>query len=99
MDVRERKELKALVAEALAERDERLKNIIQTTVDDTLTKMGMDITDPLKMQVHFQKLETWTKLVEALERKGWTVFIGFLITVALALMWTGLKNIVKVNIF
>lgn len=90
MDKGDCEKIKLVVAEALAEQD-LLQSVIKQTVAHTLEHMGMDATNPLEMQKDFQTLREWRELVGSLRKKGWLVFVGFLVTMILAMAWAGLK--------
>lgn len=56
-------------------RDE-LREIIQSTVTDTLVKIGVDPANPIEMQRDFQHLREWRESTEAVKRKSILTVIG-----------------------
>ncbi len=74
----------------LTERE--LEDVIERSVSETLTKMGVDVDDPLEMQADFLHLREWREATESMKRKGLLTLFGILITGACGLAWLGLKH-------
>jgi len=72
-----------------------LKDLMEEAVNNALTKMGIDIADPLEMQRDFQHLRDWRVAVTAARTKGFLGIVGILTTGLLAAIWVGIKTLVQ----
>lgn len=68
-----------------------LKGIMEEAVDNALTKMGIDVTDPIEMQRDFQHLRDWRIAVNSARSKGFLTVIGILTAGVVAAFWVGFK--------
>lgn len=71
---------------------DELRVMMRQCVQDTLTALGVDASEPLAMQRDFQYLRDWRTAVEATKRKGMLAGLTVLVTGALGLLWLGLKE-------
>lgn len=69
-----------------------LHRMIESTVETTLVKMGVDYKDPQGMQRDFQHLREWRTTVEAVKKKSIVTLVGTLITGIIALVVMGLNS-------
>jgi len=72
-----------------------LKGLMEEAVNNALTKMGIDIADPLEMQRDFQHLRDWRVAVAAARTKGFLGIVGILTAGLLAAIWVGIKTLVQ----
>ncbi len=59
--------------------ESQVKELITTTVGDTLTKLGVDHADPLEMQKDFQHVRDFRLSTEAAKRKGFLTLVGIFV--------------------
>lgn len=71
--------------------EDRLRKLMQETVKETLTKLGVDSEDPLEMQRDFQYLRDWRRSVQAIRERSIMALIATLVTGALALVYMGFR--------
>lgn len=62
-----------------------LKQVIETTVKDTLTNMGIQTADPVEMQKDFVHLREWREATSAVRKKGIVTAFGFVVVSVLGL--------------
>lgn len=74
---------------------EQLKGVIHDSVTETLTRLGMDHSNPFEMQRDFQHLRDWRLSSESIKKKGMVAMIGVALSGVLALLWVGFKVVVK----
>jgi hypothetical protein len=74
---------------------EELLHLIQDTVRETLTKMGMQHESPIEMQKDFKALRDWRMANEELKRKGLVVALSILVTGTMAAIWLGVKAMIS----
>jgi len=72
-----------------------LKGLMEEAVDNALTKMGIDVGDPIEMQRDFQHLRDWRLAVAAARTKGFLGIIGLLTAGIAAALWVGFKTLVQ----
>lgn len=71
---------------------DELKSIIKETTKETLSGLGVDVEDPLKMQSDFKHLREWRVTAESLRSKGWLTIITIAITSIFGLIVIGFKQ-------
>lgn len=71
-----------------------LKGIMEEAVNNALTKMGIDVEDPIEMQRDFQHLRDWRIAVAAARTKGFLGIIGLLTAGLVAAFWVGFKTLI-----
>lgn len=69
-----------------------LRRIVQETVKETLTSLGVDHKDPFEMQRDFQYLREWRRSSAAIQRKGMLVLVGIFCSGLVAMVWAGFKD-------
>jgi predicted deacetylase len=88
-------EIAKAVREALAETKVQAQvhvhDIVRTAVTQTLVSLGMDASDPLKLQQDMHYLREKRQSEERIRSKIALVLIALGITSAVGAMWVGLK--------
>lgn len=74
---------------------EEIAEIVQQTVKETLTSMGIDTHDPIAMQRDFQSLRDWRRASEAIQSKGVLTLVGIVAAGILGVIWLGLKHAIR----
>lgn len=72
-----------------------LKGIMEEAVDNALTKMGIDVGDPIEMQRDFQHLRDWRVAVAAARTKSFLGVVALLTAGIAAALWVGFKTLVQ----
>lgn len=88
-------EIKAIVAETLAEQ-QRLHNddidsVVLKTLSTILTSFGIEEEDRKELKADFVHLRKWRKSVDAATTLTFKVIVGTIVTGFLAALWVGLK--------
>lgn len=73
--------------------DDELRAVIRATVEETLTSLGIDITNPLETQHDLAYLREFRTTTRALVRRALLVAVGGLVTGAGAVFWLGLRTV------
>ncbi|MBL4908946.1 MAG: hypothetical protein JKX78_03835 [Alteromonadaceae bacterium] len=73
----------------------QLRDLIQQTITQTLTTIGVDATDPHKMQKDFIHLREMRESGEAMKKKTQVTLLGIFITGAIAAIALGIKEYFK----
>ena len=68
------------------------KQLIVATVEETLTKIGIDHEDPIEMQKDFQHLREWREAATAMKKKGMITAVGVIVTGVLAAIWLAIRE-------
>lgn len=71
---------------------QELKELVSEAVTETLTKLGVDVTNPVEMQRDFQHLREWRNTTSSLKRHGLITLIGIFVAGAVAAMWLGFTS-------
>ena len=69
-----------------------VREIVVATVEETMTRLGIEHEDPIEMQKDFQHLREWRESATAIKKKGTMTVVGVLITGILTAAWFGLKD-------
>lgn len=72
--------------------ENEIRKIVAETVDHTLTRLGIDIDDPIELQRDLQHLRDWRLSVSAIKRQGIISAVGVLTIGLLGLIWLGIKG-------
>ena len=72
----------------------QLKRLVRETVDETLTRIGVDIDNPLEMQADFHHIREWRQTYVAVRKKGLVTIIGILAAGTCATLWLGFKEFI-----
>ena len=73
--------------------DEKVRDIVVKTVDETLQKMGLNPDEIYEAQKDFMYLREQRRLHEKISMRVRFVIVGFLVTGALALLILGVKSV------
>lgn len=71
--------------------DDELRDVIRTTVRETLTSLGIDVTHPIETQADLAYLREFRTTTKAMLRKALLAAVGGLVTGGLACFWLGFK--------
>lgn len=72
-------------------RDE-IKELITATVKDTLTSLGVDVSNPMAMQRDLQTVREFRVAIEAIKKQGLLAAVGVVVTGLLAVLGLGIKS-------
>ncbi len=72
--------------------ENEIRRIVAETVDQTLTRLGVDTENPLEFQRDLQHLREWRTSVAQIKQQGFIAAVGVIIMGALGLMWLGLRG-------
>ncbi|RUW04062.1 MAG: hypothetical protein E5X05_01370 [Mesorhizobium sp.] len=72
--------------------EHEIRRIVAETVDQTLTRLGVDTEDPLEFQKDLQHLRAWRESVATVKQQSLVTAVGILIAGALGLMWLALRG-------
>lgn len=75
--------------------ESQLKELMEEAVNDALTKLGVDVTQPLEMQKDFQHLRDWRKSVQTFRTRGVLTILTTLLTGCAAAAWLGIKAMIN----
>jgi hypothetical protein len=82
---------KVLTEVAVRVSESTSKRAAEAAVLETLTKLGIDHTDPLEMQADFRWVRDFRRSSTDLRSKSILILLGILITGSVAAFWIGLK--------
>jgi hypothetical protein len=89
-------ELHELIKQTSQETARHMGEEIRTKVDegvsDALTRVGIDMSDPIEVQKDMSFLSDWRKTTKAVKRKGAITAAGILVTGILGAVWLGVKS-------
>ncbi len=69
-----------------------LKKVVSEAVSDTLTRLGIEVDDPLKVQRDLQFLRRWRESSETVTLKGLTTAFALIVTGVLGLVYMKLQG-------
>ena len=72
--------------------EHEIRKIVAETVDQTLTRLGVDTENPIELQRDLQHLRDWRLAAAAIKRQGLISAVGIIVAGILGLMWLGLKG-------
>ena len=72
--------------------EHEIRRIVAETVDQTLTRLGVDTENPLELQRDLQHLRDWRLAAAAVKKQGLVTAVGIIVAGILGLMWLGLKG-------
>lgn len=75
--------------------EDELRQIVRTTVEEVLTKIGVDHSDPGEMQRDFTHLRDWRKSVDKARDVGFMTALGIIVTGLLGALWLGFTTMVN----
>lgn len=71
--------------------ESQLRHVVETTVEETLLKMGVDVEDPMEMQRDFKHLREWRQTTATLRKGGLMAGASIIVSGVLGLIWVGVK--------
>lgn len=75
---------------ALSETD--LKEICKEAVEETFTRLGVDIEEPIEIQKDFSYIRQLRKTTEVVQHKTILAVFGLALSAMAAALWVGIKN-------
>lgn len=69
-----------------------IRRIVSETVDQTLTRLGVDTDDPLEFQRDLQHLRAWRQSVSTIKQQGLITAVGVITVGLLGLLWLALRG-------
>ncbi len=95
-------ELKVLIRDAIRAYDQSsprltrddIESVVQDTVAQMMTGMGLDHNNPLEIQQDFARLREWRLAAEKIKTKSMMVILGIVIAGGAAALWVGFKIMV-----
>ena len=72
--------------------ENEIRKIVAETVDQTLTRLGVDTESPLEFQRDLAHLRAWREAGETIKRQSLVTAVGIIIAGALGLMWLALRG-------
>ncbi len=76
-------------------KDQEIHDIIRSTVHETLLSLGLDTSDPIKLQKDFQHLRDWREASEFIKMKGVLTLVIIAVTGGASLFWVGIKRFIE----
>lgn len=75
---------------AMRANEDQIKRVVKATITEMFTTMGLDISDPLKVQADFAFLRTLHEGSISARARAWSIFITTLITASIIALLLGL---------
>jgi hypothetical protein len=72
--------------------EHEIRRIVAETVDQTLTRLGVDTQDPLEFQKDMQHLRAWRESVATVKRQSLITAVGIIVAGIIGLIWIALKG-------
>lgn len=72
--------------------EQEIRKIVAETVDQTLTKLGVDTSDPLEVQRDLQHLRAWRESSDTVKRQGLITAVGIVVAGIVGLVWLAIKG-------
>lgn len=69
-----------------------IRKIVAETVEQTLTRMGIQAADPLEVQRDMQHLRSWRVSTETIKRQGILTAVGIVTAGILGMIWLAIKG-------
>jgi len=69
-----------------------IRKIVAETVEQTLTRMGIEASDPMEVQRDMQHLRSWRTSTETIKRQGILTAVGIVTAGVLGLIWMAVKG-------
>ena len=71
--------------------ENEIRAVIAETVNETLTKIGIEHDDPVEMQKDMAHLRSWRKSVAEVQTKSMITVLTIIIAGTLGAIWLGFK--------
>tara|TARA_R110000737_G_scaffold47134_6_gene67072 strand:+ start:10642 stop:10932 length:291 start_codon:yes stop_codon:yes gene_type:complete len=72
-----------------------MQDVVRTAVQETLITLGMDVSDPLKIQQDMAFLRDLRQTHTTIRSRGMLVMVGLVVSSIAAAAWMGLKAAVQ----
>lgn len=72
--------------------ENEIRRIVAETVDQTLTRLGVDTENPLEFQRDLQHLREWRKSVSTIKRQSLITAVGIVVAGVIGLVWIAVKG-------
>lgn len=72
--------------------ENEIRRIVSETVDQTLTRLGVDTHDPIEFQRDLQHLRAWRESIATVKRQSLITAIGVLTAGFLGAIWLAVKG-------
>ena len=72
--------------------ENEIRRIVAETVDQTLTRIGIDTHDPIEFQRDLQHLRAWRESIATVKRQSLITAIGVITAGVLGLLWMAFKG-------
>lgn len=69
-----------------------IRRVVAETVEQTLTRLGVDTENPLEFQRDMQHLRAWRESVSTIKKQSLVTAIGVITTGFIGLVWMVLKD-------
>ena len=69
-----------------------IRKIVAETVEQTLTRLGVDASDPIEVQKDMAHMRRWRLTVESIPGHGILTAIGIITAGILGLIWLAIKG-------
>lgn len=73
--------------------ENEIRRIVAETVDQTLTRLGVDTHDPIEFQRDMQHLRAWRESIGTVKRQSLITAIGILTAGILGAIWLAIKGV------
>lgn len=74
---------------------DELKEHTRHTVHETLSALGIDVSNPAEVQRDFMFIRDWRKTTESLKSSGILTVFGIIVAGIVAAFWIGFKSLCK----
>lgn len=69
-----------------------IRKIVAETVEQTLTRIGIEADDPFETQKDFQHLRSWRTSTETVKRQGLLTAVGIITAGVIGIIWMAIKG-------
>ncbi|MGB3391030.1 MAG: hypothetical protein WBA88_23965 [Pseudaminobacter sp.] len=69
-----------------------IRRIVSETVDQTLTRLGVDTDDPLEFQKDLQHLRAWRESVATVKKQSLLTAVGIITAGICGLIWMAIRG-------
>lgn len=67
--------------------EQEVERVVRAAVKETLLTLGLDVTDPMKIQADFRHLRVWRESIETVRTRGLVAAVGIIISGIAAALW------------
>lgn len=69
-----------------------LRRVVAETVEQTLTRLGVDTDNPFEFQKDMQHLRAWRESITTVKRQSFITAVGIITTGLAGLIWMAFKG-------